>query len=132
MPTWHGDLHKKRNTGGRGKSHRRKRAFERGSPSTETRIGEKKMKTLKGRGKTFKHRLFIDKEVNVIDPSTGKAKKAEIKRVVENKSNRDFRKRGIITKGAIIETGIGKVKVTSRPGQEGVINGKLLERPSSR
>lgn len=132
MPTWHGGLHKKRNTGGRGKAHRRKRAFERGSPSTETRIGDRKMKPLKGRGKTLKHRLFMDKKINVVNPSSGKTKKAEMKRIIENKSNRDFKKRGIITKGAIIETNAGKVKVTSRPGQDGVISGILIERPSSR
>jgi small subunit ribosomal protein S8e len=31
-----------------------------------------------------------------------------------------------MTKGAIIETEMGKAKVTSRPGQDGVVNAVLL------
>ena len=128
MPTWHGDFHKKKKTGGRTPAHRGKRAYEKGSPPSETRIGERKAKAVKGRGETVKQRLLKGRVANVVDPSTGKAEKAEIKRVVENRANRDFRKRGIITKGAVVETSVGKVKVTSRPGQDGVINGILLER----
>ncbi|HID05027.1 MAG TPA: hypothetical protein EYP20_04390, partial [Aigarchaeota archaeon] len=33
-----------------------------------------------------------------------------------------------ITKGTIIETELGKAVVTSRPGQDGVINAILLEK----
>ena len=35
--------------------------------------------------------------------------------------------RGIITKGALIETELGKAIVTSRPGQDGVVNALLVE-----
>jgi len=34
---------------------------------------------------------------------------------------------GILTKGAIVETELGKVKITSRPGQDGVLNGVLIQ-----
>ncbi|MEM2902750.1 MAG: 30S ribosomal protein S8e [Candidatus Bathyarchaeia archaeon] len=128
MTVWHGDLHKRKKTGGRKRPYRGKRAFERGSPPTETRIGERKLKVVKGRGGVLKYRLFSGKMVNVVDPNTGKAEKAEIKKVVENRANREFQKRGVITKGAVVETTSGKVKVTSRPGQHGVINGVLIER----
>ncbi|MGC8851015.1 MAG: 30S ribosomal protein S8e, partial [Candidatus Micrarchaeia archaeon] len=33
----------------------------------------------------------------------------------------------IVTKGAIIETELGKAKVTSRPGQHGIVNAVLLK-----
>ena len=29
--------------------------------------------------------------------------------------------------GAVVETEIGKVKITSRPGQKGIVNGVLIE-----
>ena len=128
MSAWHGNPHKKKNTGGRRPAHRGKRAFEKGSPAAETRIGEKKVKTVRGRGKAFKHRLLAANVANVVDPSTGKVEKTEVKRVIENQSNREFKKRGIITKGAVLDTTAGKVKVTSRPGQDGVINGIIIER----
>ncbi|MCD6558125.1 MAG: 30S ribosomal protein S8e, partial [Candidatus Aenigmarchaeota archaeon] len=38
-----------------------------------------------------------------------------------------FVRRNIITKGAIIMTEDGRAVVTNRPGQEGVINAKLIE-----
>ena len=46
--------------------------------------------------------------------------------VIENKANPNYVRRNIITKGAIVETSAGKAKVTSRPGQDGVINGVLI------
>ncbi|MEM2426420.1 MAG: hypothetical protein QXE83_05420 [Archaeoglobaceae archaeon] len=33
-----------------------------------------------------------------------------------------------MTKGAIIQTEIGKAKVTNRPSQEGIINAVLIEK----
>jgi small subunit ribosomal protein S8e len=33
-----------------------------------------------------------------------------------------------VTKGAIIQTEIGKARVTSRPGQSGAINAVLIDR----
>ena len=47
--------------------------------------------------------------------------------VIDNPASKDFIRRKIITKGAIIKTEIGDAKVTSRPGQDGVINAVLIE-----
>ena len=63
---------------------------------------------------------------NVLDPKTKKVKKAKIKVVVENKANVNFVRRNIITKGSVVNTKLGKVRVTSRPGQEGFVNGVLI------
>jgi small subunit ribosomal protein S8e len=38
----------------------------------------------------------------------------------------DYDRRGVITKGAEIETKIGLARVTSRPGGDGVINAVLI------
>ena len=46
--------------------------------------------------------------------------------VIENTANPNYVRRNIITKGAIVETPEGNAKVTSRPGQDGVINGILI------
>ena len=63
---------------------------------------------------------------NVFDKKSGKAKLVEIKTVVENPANRNFVRRNILTKGAIVETELGKAKITSRPGQQGFLNAVLL------
>jgi SSU ribosomal protein S8E len=52
---------------------------------------------------------------------------AEIKNVVENPANPHYVRRNIINKGAVLETNMGKIKVTSRSGQNGALNGVLLE-----
>jgi len=53
-------------------------------------------------------------------------KKAKVTTVVESPENRHHARMNIITKGSILQTELGKVKVTSRPGQTGVVNGVLL------
>jgi small subunit ribosomal protein S8e len=62
----------------------------------------------------------------VIDPKNNKTSKSEIISVVENKANIHYVRRNILNKGAIIETKLGKAKVTSRPGQIGKVNAVLL------
>ncbi|NIQ06207.1 MAG: 30S ribosomal protein S8e, partial [Candidatus Korarchaeota archaeon] len=64
----------------------------------------------------------------VTDPKSGKTEKVEIKSVIENPANADYDRRGVITKGAIIETSKGNARVTSRPGQHGVINAVLTSK----
>ena len=51
----------------------------------------------------------------------------EIKNVVETPSNKFLARQNIITKGTIVETELGKVRITNRPSQEGCINGILIE-----
>ncbi len=46
--------------------------------------------------------------------------------MVKNGANVDYNRRGVITKGAEIETALGMAKVTSRPGSDGVINAVLM------
>jgi small subunit ribosomal protein S8e len=64
---------------------------------------------------------------NVIDPRTGQATKAKILTVSENPADPHFVRRNVLTKGAIIETELGRARVTSRPGQAGTIDAVLLE-----
>ncbi|MEM2724980.1 MAG: 30S ribosomal protein S8e, partial [Candidatus Nezhaarchaeales archaeon] len=64
---------------------------------------------------------------NVLDPETNKVYKLKILRVKENPASVDYSRRGVITRGAVIETEKGLAKVTSRPGQDGVVNAVLLK-----
>ena len=65
--------------------------------------------------------------VSVNNPKTGKTVNATINNVIQNESNPNYVRRNILVKGAIIETSEGNVRITSRPGKDGVINGVLLE-----
>jgi len=128
LPQWHGDLHKRKKTGGKKKPYREKRAYEMGSDPTETKIGERKISIERCRGGNIKVKLLACNVANVTDPLTGKTQKTEIKKVIKNPANIDYQRRGIITKGSIIETPLGLAKVTSRPGQHGIINAILIQK----
>ncbi|MBI3254871.1 MAG: 30S ribosomal protein S8e, partial [Nitrosarchaeum sp.] len=51
----------------------------------------------------------------------------KILKVLENSTNNDYQRRGIITKGAILETEAGKCRVVSKPGQTGIVNAVLIK-----
>ncbi len=125
MSVWHGNLQKKKLTGGRKRMTRGKRKFEQGTFAAETTLGEPKRKTTRGFGGNTKVKLLTEKYVSVTDIKSGKTEKAEIVRVIKNPANVDYNRRGVITKGSVIETSIGTARVTSRPGNDGVINAVL-------
>jgi small subunit ribosomal protein S8e len=97
-----------------------------GRPAAETVIGPRKIKIVRVRGGKNKIKSYIADVVNVADQSTGKTQKVTIKELVVNAASAEYTRRKIITKGAILNTEMGKVRVTSRPGQDGVINGILV------
>ena len=105
-----------------------KRKFESGSFPAETTLGEPKTKSVRGYGGKIKVKALSAKHASVTDQKTGKTQKTEILRVVKNSANVDYNRRGVITKGAEIETSLGLARVTSRPGNAGVINAVLSGR----
>lgn len=131
MSVWHGDMRKQKPSGGRRRAYRKKRKSELGSFPAETTLGELKRKTEKERGGNRKLKLLRGKHVCVTDPKTGKTEKAEITRVAKNPANVDYDRRGVITKGAIVETASGLARITSRPGQDGVLNAVLVNEEKS-
>lgn len=88
-------------------------------------IGERKLKLVRVRGGGFKLRLISGNEVNVAI-GEGITKRAKILSFVENPSDKALSRRGVITKGALVRTELGIVKITSRAGQHGILNGVLV------
>ena len=117
----------KRSRGGsRYKKYRDYKKHELGRLPSLTGLGKKRVQKIGTLGGNRKVRLLSEELVNVIDPKTKKAKKVKIKTITESPANRHFVRRNIMTKGAIIETEAGKAKITSRPGQDGVVNAVLI------
>nr|AOZ56001.1 ribosomal protein S8E [uncultured korarchaeote] len=106
---------------------RKKRKRELGRPPVETVIGELKVKKQRVRGGGVKLKLLSADFANVAIPSERKSIRARIIRVLSNPANPDYDRREVITRGAIIDTEVGKARVVSRPGQHGVINAILIE-----
>jgi small subunit ribosomal protein S8e len=126
MPLWQGKSNRFP-SGGRRRPSRKHRKYERGSQATETILGDKKLRVKRTRGANEKLRLLGTSYANLTDSKTGKTERVKITQVLENPANVDLDRRGIITKGAIIETEKGKAKVTSRPGQSGIVDAITVE-----
>ncbi len=128
MAVWHGKS-KRKPTGGKLRPSRKHKKCELGRLPALTKLGELRMKIIRTRGGNRKFRLKSVDYANVIDPTTGKAQKIKIVDIVENKANPHFVREKIITKGAIVKLENGKLaKVTSRPGQDGVVNVVIVEK----
>ena len=111
--------------GGKYKKRRKTKSYERLGQRTNIKLGEEKRKTKKILGGNKKTILLKAKFVNVKDGKN--IKKIEIKNVLETPSNRFLARQNIVTKGTVVETELGKVKVTNRPSQEGFVNGILVK-----
>jgi len=130
MVRWH--LRSKRTPAGASlKRNSKKKRFQRGSEFLETRIHKKKTKLSRTLGGGVKVKALSADFVNIADPKTGKIHKAKILSVQENPANPHYVRRNIITKGAILKTDAGLAKVTSRPGQHGVVNAIAVEEKKS-
>lgn len=111
------------------KAHK-KRKYAIGRESAETTIGEDKRKIISTKGDGSKVRLTAARYANAI--INKKPVRCEILTVVENSANKDFVRRNIITKGAIVKAKTPEgseinLRVTSRPGQDGIINAVLAQ-----
>ncbi|MBT8171678.1 30S ribosomal protein S8e [Candidatus Bathyarchaeota archaeon] len=127
MSVWHGDQHKHKDSGGRKIANRKKRRFEKGFFPAETTLGKNKSKTIRKHGGNEKVRLLAVNQANIADAS-GKTSQVEILRVIKNPANVDYDRRGVITKGTMIATKLGTARVTSRPGQDGIVNAILIDK----
>jgi small subunit ribosomal protein S8e len=128
LPQTHGSQHKKKPTGGTKRAWRGKRAYESGAEPTETILGNYRKRWIRTRGGGSKVRVAVADWAIVTDPASRKSSKSKLLRVVRNPANVDYQRRGVLTRGAVVETELGPARVTSRPGQDGVINAILVEK----
>lgn len=126
MAMWHGESGRK-HTGGKIQLARKKRKYELGREPVYPKIGEEVRKNVRTKGGNEKVKLSSLSFVNVVDMKTRTAKKVKILDVVTNPANPDLARRKVVTRGAIVNTELGKVKITSRPTQHGVANAVLVK-----
>lgn len=114
-------------TGGRLRPNRGKRKFELGRDITQPVIGPTNRKIVNVMGNGTKVKVLKENMVNVTDPKTGKTQKTTMTTEVDNRANKNYIRRNILTRGAVVLTELGKAKITSRPGQDGEVNAVLVE-----
>ncbi|MDG6909622.1 MAG: 30S ribosomal protein S8e [Nitrososphaerota archaeon] len=118
------NLAKRKPTGGRSRPSRGRRAFEKDGYAIEPLVGPASSRPVYRRGGRRTSAVITADYANVSD-SSGKGTKAKILRVKKSPANRDYERRGVITKGAVLETEKGEAVVTSRPAADGVVNAVL-------
>ena len=124
MGQWHG-ISRRKSSGGRRVSSRGKRSTEISSEKQFALIGEPKRKIYRKTGGNTLVRVLSDNRCT-INGKDGKSASAKITNVIKNDANSNYIRRNILTKGAVVETDKGQVKITSRPGHDGVLNGVVL------
>ncbi|MBS3051797.1 MAG: 30S ribosomal protein S8e [Candidatus Aenigmarchaeota archaeon] len=129
MTVWHIERGKKI-TGGIIHVNRKKRRFEKGSSPLLTTLDKEKVKYNRLLANQIKKRLVSSEFVNAMNSHTKKAKKTKILAIVEHADNQHYTRRGIITKGCLVKTESGLVRITSRPSQHGILNGVIVEEKS--
>ena len=117
---------KRKYTGKKYKHFHKKRKRELERPAIETKIGQEKKKHQRTMGGNSKLKMFSSAFINVTDLNTNKTSKVKILKFESNQASKDLNRRHVLTKGTIVETELGKAKISSRPGQHGLLNGILI------
>src|SRR6476646_8631544 len=108
-------------TGGRKVAMRDRRKFE------MDRYPHEAVVRRRVRGNNVKSAFKTVEFANVADPASKKVVKSKILEVTKNSANKDYERRGVISKGALLETNAGVARVISRPGQDGTVNAVLVK-----
>jgi len=117
---------KRKSSGGRYKAIKGKKFYNTGNLPSFTKVDKLRSKKLRVKGGNEKILLLSVDVANVYNKKEKKYVKSKILGVVENPANRNFVRRGILNKGAVIKTEAGNARITSRPGQEGTVNAVLV------
>ncbi|MBN2042478.1 MAG: 30S ribosomal protein S8e [Candidatus Aenigmarchaeota archaeon] len=114
-------------TGARVRKNRKKKKFEMGNVFLETKIGKRNVKVQKTIGGNRKLKVLSVEKINVADPKKKTIKRVKVLSVEKNTANPHYVRRNVITKGAIVKTELGSARITSKPGQHGIVNAVLVE-----
>merc|ERR1711934_639080 len=95
--------HKHRATGGRRNIHQKKRKFEMGRPPAMTKLGSKRVRTVRGRGGNMKYRALRLDSGNYAWGSENCTKKVRILDVVYNATSNELVRTKTLTKNTIVQ-----------------------------
>src|SRR6476661_2538206 len=115
-------------TGGRIIPNRTRRKFEIDRYPNEAIVGPTQNISRRVRGNSIKIAFKTSEYANINDQDNKKTVKTKNFNVSKNPSNKDYERRGVITKGAVLETEIGLAKVLSRTGENCINNSFLIKK----
>lgn len=114
-------------TGGRRHPLRVRRKYEMDRYPNEALARDEEVTVIRRtRGDHRKTALKTASHVN-LSGSEDRTIRTKILKVLENPTNNDYQRRGVITRGALLDTEKGTCRVVSRPGQDGTVNAVLVQ-----
>ena len=117
----------KKISGGLYHASRKSKLYEYIGQARVVKLGPTKSKEIRTRGGNSKVVLLMSDSVNVFNLKTKKSQVAKIVNVVETPSNRFLARQNVLQKSSIIQTSVGKARITNRPSQEGNVQAILLD-----
>lgn len=114
-------------TGGKYHKFSKKKKYSLPGIENKVKLRETKRKIVRTLGGNNKIILLSADYANVLDTKTKKTKKVKIKKVIETPSNKFLARQNVLVKGAVIDTELGRARITNRPSQEGSVNAELLD-----
>merc|ERR1712166_295938 len=93
--------HKRRLTGGRMPCHKKKSKFEGGKPAANTKLADKRVRLVRQRGGSYKHRALRLNHGNFVWQSEQVTKQSKIVNVVYNPVSNELVRTNTLTKGTI-------------------------------
>ena len=118
---------KRKQTGKRYVENRKKKRRNLGGIQKLCTPGEDQIIITRRRGAN-KVSSVVHTQYAVVNVTPTTKKKAKIKIVKDNPASKHFVRINAITKGAVVDSDIGLIKVTSRPSKHGVVNAVLVEK----
>jgi len=114
-------------TGGKYRKKSKKKKHSLPGIENKVKLRDTKRKKIRLRGGKKKSIILSTNEALVSNPKTHKTSKVKIKTVVQTPSNNFLARQNILVKSAIIDTDLGKAKITNRPSRDGNVQAVLLE-----
>ena len=116
----------RKTTGGKYRKQRKSKLYEYHGFERSATLGTTKRKQLRMHGGASKTILLKENQANILVGK--KIQRTEIINVEATPQNKFLARQNRLMKGAIIETSVGKARITNRPSQEGQVNAVLLEK----
>ncbi len=117
----------KKFTGGKLRRNHSKRRYELGREPSFTKVGDTERRAIRTMGGNRKLLLLKEQYANIYNPEDKTTKKLKILTVKENNADPHYVQRNIMNRGTIISTDEGNARITSRPGQDGIVNAVLVK-----
>jgi small subunit ribosomal protein S8e len=116
----------RKSSGGRYRKFKKKKLYERAGKPREVILGKDKKRKIRMQGGHIKTVLLATDTANVFNKNEKRGKKVKITNVLEVPSNRFLARKNVLVKGALIETELGKARITNRPSQEASVQAILI------